>query len=1401
MENEEVESRNGDPAVDEETDIQHAPWRSLFNFTTKKHAVPLTLAITLSIISGIIVPTMSIFLGKIFNSFTDFGGGVLTGDELLSKVSLYGAALVAVGGAGWVCNGSYFTFWLIFGELQAKSVRDKLFDDMMEKDMEWYDVRKIGIGALIPRLQAQIRELQIATSQPMGFLTQYSVTGVAALGVAFYYSWNLTLVTLSTVPIAAVALSFISNQMQPSIETQKEGLSQASKFSTNALASIEVVKCFNGEDHEVWQYAQAIRGAARYYLRQAHSNALQIGVVRLVILGMFVQGFWYGSTLVQPGGKSAGDVLTTFWSALMATQAIEQILPQMLVLEKGRAAGATLKAIMEKMEHGRKVTNMHGHQKPGYCNGDIEIREVSFTYPSRPDVLVLDNVTFFFPAGETTFVVGRSGSGKSTLGNLLMRFYNSWHGLISIDDIAIQTLDSNWIRSNVSLVQQQSLLFNETLLRNIAFGRNDHQNVTKGDVRTACNVGLLRSTIYDLPEGLDTLVGSGGKSLSGGQRQRVAIARARLRDAPVLILDESTSALDQVSRSLVMEAIKEWRRGKTTIIITHDTSQISEENYIYVLEKGRVVEEGYRKFLSEKQSGYFGSVYPPNEKTKDMDQSSKATEKLERERKPLPPLSADSFKRRHSIVSRDSLDIEFPPRARYVPTVYAGTQHYQNRRWSTDLFSPISPISPAASTSASYRTSFAPITPLSPPLSPASPLSPFSFEFSPSRPLLSPPPDIEMVELSGLTTMSNRQSFNRSRNRQTSLTYRPDEDLERKAPRPSTKQKVSSIFEKKSKKPSKENEKKKKRVVYTIRQILATLWPSLSGRQRLILISGFFCALLHAAATPVFSYVFANLLSTFYLATGRNKAALKWSLSVLGVAVADAVASYFMHYLLEYCGQAWVDHLRIEAFKRMLQQRRAWFDKEKNSVSHLTECLDRNAEEMRNLVGRFAGFVFVAAAMTIMAVTWSLVICWRLTMVGLASAPFMYLVTRAFEFVSGKWEGRSNEASEVAGSIFRETFINIRVVRALTLETYFRRKYAQATSKTLKVGLHRSVRSGGFFGLSDSAILFVQALIFYYGAVLISDNQYTTTDILTVFSMLIFSISNANSVVGFIPQINSSRDTATRLLQLSRLRIPSTSGIAQTIHLSTPLPIHLNNLSFYYPTRPEAPVLHHITLSIQPSSFTAIVGSSGSGKSTLASLLLGLYTPTSSSSSLTYASLPHSHVNLRTLRTLIGLVPQTATLFPGTIAENIAYGLHEGSCSQNAIEAAATQAGIHEFITSLPRAYSTVIAGGVDPSSLSGGQAQRVAIARALVRRPEVLVLDEATSNLDGESARDIRSCVRRLVDEQGVAVVAITHDPEMMQTADRLAVLGDGGRIVEEGEWIDLLSRKGGELSRLMGG
>lgn len=1176
--------------------------------------------------------------------------------------------------------------------------------------------------------------------------------------------------------------------MQPNVEAQAKELAKASKVVNNAISAIDIVKSFNGQDIENWQYAKAIKTAARYYLVQAQANALQIGFIRFVTLGIFVQGFWYGSHLVNTGSKSPGDVLTCFWACLIAMQTADQLSPQFMYLEKGRTAGATLKANIIQMDRGRKITSMVGKASPENCRGDIQVHnvrlngaqsqlytnetQVSFSYPSRPNQLALKKATFHFCAGETTFVVGESGSGKSTLGNLLLRFYSPNSGDTLIDGYPIRTLDIDWIRNNITLVQQQSVLFNETIFKNIAFGRKDHRRVRKEEVKNAIETALLQYTIKDLPKGLDTVVGTGGNAMSGGQIQRVAIARARVRDTPILILDEATCALDHMSKTLVVDAVRKWRRGKTTIIITHDMSQVGENDFAYVLENGEIIQQGTRRTLEQFEQGPF----------RDRESIVEFPYGEQQRPPPLPEEQPSNLHPRKVPFQIDKADgsmlIEIQPKREH--SILGTTVDDMQSRSSSRR--PVSMLSPVAFPMERWARA-----------------QPSTFS-DPQSNAWTPPKFLDSVDpawIQGLNKVGTTKMTPVPGDLMTAVLHQENASKRARVTHGSRNSKFSAVATSLPWRKQKPKQVERDRQMVPLKKILMTVWPILTWKDRLILIFGFMCAATSAAATPMFAYVFAKLLATFYLVSHsqRTQQARTWSLSVLAVAVVDSVASYFMHYLLECCGQVWVDALRKKALKRILDQPKSWFDEEENNFTHLTECLDRNAEEMRNLLGRFAAPVFVAVITIYMAILWSMILSWKLTLVGLTCAPYMYLLISSFETISGRWEGRTNEAATNTNRIFSETFSNIRTVRALTLESYFHKKYFHSVRHALRIGLRRSAYAGIFFGLRDSSIPFVTTLIFYYGAVLASSHAYTVQNIFTVITMLLFSLTSATESMASIPQISSSRSTASQLLRLTRLPYKASHEYTGHIRLAHPGPINFQDTEFTYSSRSTFPVFRGLNLSLAPATSTALVGASGSGKSTIASLLLALYPP--DRGTITINGISISRLHIQTLRSLIAIVPQQPTLFPGTIAENITYALPENSRTASLIEirAAARAAGIDTFIDSLPFGYSTLIGDG--GSGLSGGQAQRIAIARAVVRKPHLLILDEATSGLDQGTASGIREMIRAL-EQEGIGVLVITHDRRMMQACREVVVLKDG-MVWERGHFQNLIWQ-GGELSRLMG-
>ncbi|KAF2103076.1 ABC a-pheromone efflux pump AtrD [Rhizodiscina lignyota] len=1333
-----------------------SPWKSLFNFTKKKH-LPLALpSVLFAVASGCVIPGEAFLLGKIFNSFAQYGAGQITKTAFIQTVNRYCLYLAFLGVGSWFLYAGFYSTWTAFGALQAGGAREMLFHGMLQRELSWFDLRKHGVGALLARLNGYMTEFQLATSTPLGLTIEYITTTVACFVLSMYFSWDLTLVTISTVPLAAIAVAFFSRRIQPNIDAQAERLGEAAKHTTNAFNSIECVKCFNGQDMELWKYVAVMGEAAKFYARQIYWNSAQGAFLRLTTLGMFVQGFWYGSSLVSRGKREPGAVLTTFWAAMLATQACMAIMPLMIVLEKGRMAGAKLRAVIAEMEkeerrQGREIGLIDMTKT---CRGDLVLRNVTFAYPARPKQQVLKNVSMSFPAGRLTFVIGKSGSGKSTIGQLLMRFYKPSEGEIELDGRELQTLHPTWIRDNVMLVEQTSVLFEETVSRNIAFGSRDYDNVKDADVCAAASFALLDVMIKNMSKGYNTMIGAKGSTLSGGQRQRMALARARIRDPQIIILDESTSALDYINRTLIMDAIRKWRRGKTTIIITHDISQILPDDYVYILKQGEVVQQGPRKSMA-------------------------AEAKRQSQLSPLDAIKVLPF---------DSNQQSHP--ASIISAVHDSPPSSPDTEYSLQ-----DPLDKYLSTRGLTTSRFIP--------------SVFTNRYGTSA-------QRDSMHSRRLSTISDRshlrhsmpQSLYRLSSMRKNDAYEMMED-------PETPITVVDVEE------NVEEVKQKKEEVKTLklRPIFATIWPCLEWSSRIWLTTGFFWLVVYAISTPIFSFVFSKLLSTFYLPQNRAHLAMVYSLATLGIAITDSFASFIYTSQLQIMGQVWVNKIRVEGLRRILEQPRQFFNEAGNDVSRLAECLDSRGEVMQSLLGRFLPAVVLAGVMLSVSVVWSLVACWKLTLVGLATTPILYMITAAFEAVQRKMDEICQDEVETVSAIFTETFTAIKTVKSLTLEGYFRSKFDAANFKCNKMGVKRAIYTSLLFGLAESSMVFVTALLFYYGGVLVSNHEFPITSIITTFTELLFGFSGVQAILGFIPQMSMARDAASRLLRLARLPEISHEHEGNT-RVTSVGGIHLNDLNFRYPARPDQRILHDLTLAIPSGSCVALVGSSGSGKSTIASLLLNLY-PTeprmfTHTPEITLSGRDMKHIHTQTLRNLITIVSQTPFLFPASIEENIAYGLRKSSPYNNtpSIRAAAVAAGVDDFIMSLPQGYSTVV--GEGGMGVSGGQAQRISIARALVRNPNVLILDEATSALDVESAAIVRESINALIaadrervrsmrsaadtissansrarTSDALTVIIITHGKEMMKMADKVIML-ERGRLVEQGGYEELLKKRG---------
>ena len=997
---------------------------------------------------------------------------------------------------------------------------------------------------------------------------------------------------------------------------------------------------------------------------------------------------------------------------------------------------------------------------------------MSFAYPSNPTRKVLSKSSFLFPAGESTFVVGRSGSGKSTLGNLIANFYSPETGDVRIDGQSLKQLDKSWVQSRITLIQQASVLFTDTFFKNIALGHIHPEEASREEILHACDFALLQSTLASLPQGLSTWLGIGGCSLSGGQTQRLALARAWLRDSPVLILDEVTSGLDRVSRALIMDAIRAWRHGKTTIIITHDISQVGDDDYAYVMDSSELVEKGTKRDLLNIGDGLFAALaaFIPDDaaylqSVSSPERSGDYVTVLPFMRTATSPsikpldLEASTVDEVNHIVKVKDDNISATGETQSHPIDSTDHMQAELRRFSAFV---------------DWRLSASDSIGL---------ISRDSDNVSPSL------PTVEMH-----STCSDDEE---------NPGYQPPfvfGGADRRGPEwgAASRSLVSKATEATKGLSQSEQDGKEG----SIAQTLQTVWPALKTRDRVKLALGLAACLMVAVVTPAFSYCFAQLLRAMWLPTGKLAAVQRWAPILVTIAVLDGLSTTVARYTLESVAQSWVNTIRVEALKRIFGQSMLWFDDKAHAPGRINECLDRNAEEMRNILGRFVPIITVAVVMMLVSVTWAMAVSWKLTLVALAPLPAFLGAVKGYAIASSIWEGRCNKGAEDASAAVTEIFLNIRVVRALSLEKYFSKIYQKLAADTFELGMQRAVWTSWLYGLYQSLNYGVTALVFYYGTVMLAkEGSITATEVLEVVNLLLFGMGSAVGMLSGVPQLTMAQATAVQLLRYANLPLEPEEERRGMKKVSNPLPVRMNDLEFAYRAQSKGKTLLGVSLEIESRQCTAIVGRSGCGKSTIVSLLLGLYVPSRPSdpeagAPLTFGGVSYADVNVQHLRSMMGYVPQEPFLFPASISENIAFGLREDSPHRQyqSIVRASRAAGLHDFISSLPQGYDTRV--GEGGQALSGGQAQRLCIARALVREPLLLILDEPTSALDADSASIIRQTIRDLIQGQGagggeMAIVLITHNKDMMRAADKIIVLEDGSKA-EEGTYRQLMALRG---------
>ena len=523
---------------------------------------------------------------------------VLAGDMVFQLF-----ASIIIGGYLVKGIGAYFSTYLMtdVGQRVVRDIRNQLFRHTLDQSAGFFSRR--STGQLISRITNDVNQIQQAVSETLGDLLREGLSLLGFGALLFWLDWHLALVAILLGPLAIHPLVRFGKRIRSTTRRSQEQLEHLTHVTAEAFAGHRIVKAFGAEGHEEQRFRTAAHEVYRTNLRVTRTLAILPSLMELLGGVAVVLLIWYGSRQIKDEQLTVGGFTTFVVAAFMMYTPVKKLSRVNANLQQAMAASERIFQVLDTHSEVRERSDATPMRPLRHA---IEFQNVAFAYDDRPNKFILRDVSFSVEAGEMIALVGLSGAGKTTLVNLLPRFYDVTGGVIRIDGVDLRDVTLKSLRSQIGIVTQETVLFDETVASNIAYGS---PGMSMDDIEAAARAAHAHEFIAALPKKYDTRIGERGQMLSGGQRQRLAIARALLKNSPILILDEATSSLDAQSELLVQEALQNLMRNRTSFVIAHRLSTVRRADKIIVLEKGRIVEIGRHDDLLANPGGTYARLY------------------------------------------------------------------------------------------------------------------------------------------------------------------------------------------------------------------------------------------------------------------------------------------------------------------------------------------------------------------------------------------------------------------------------------------------------------------------------------------------------------------------------------------------------------------------------------------------------------------------------------------------------------------------------------------------------------------------------------------------------------------------------------------------------------------------
>jgi ATP-binding cassette subfamily B protein len=506
-------------------------------------------------------------------------------------INSYFSVMIAVVGVLALASAMRFYLVTTLGERIVADLRSEVFGHLVSLSSAFFDEAKTG--EMVSRLTADTTQIKAAVGSSVSVALRNLVLFLGASIMMVVTSPRLSAFVLAAIPLIVLPLYGFGRSVRQRSRLAQDALAEASAYVSELISAVRVLQAFTNEALAIGRFREAVERAFGAAVLSTRARAILTAIAIFLVFASVVVVLWVGAQDVLAGTISPGRLSQFLLFAVLAAGALGEL--SQVGGEVAAASGAAerlfeILAIRPAIER-----PAHPIALPTPARGEVAFKSVGFSYPARPDVRVLDGISFRVQPGEKVALVGPSGAGKSTIFHLLLRFYDPSSGTITFDGVPLVDADPFALRQRIALVPQDAVVFGGSIRENIRFGR---PQASDAEVAHAADLALASEFIRRLPQGFETLVGERGVTLSGGQRQRLAIARAILRDAPLLLLDEATSSLDAESETLVKAALEHLMQERTTLVIAHRLATVQSCDRILVMEAGRIVEEGTHERLA-----------------------------------------------------------------------------------------------------------------------------------------------------------------------------------------------------------------------------------------------------------------------------------------------------------------------------------------------------------------------------------------------------------------------------------------------------------------------------------------------------------------------------------------------------------------------------------------------------------------------------------------------------------------------------------------------------------------------------------------------------------------------------------------------------------------------------------